>query len=266
MAYGSNRKLTVLAYLKDANFNTTADQPMVILNPGQTCVVFTSIIMNPSSQLTTAQGGIYSGASKSGSNYLSAAQLYSALNPGVRELLSPGAPPTTAVRDRHVMNNAYFSLTTPKGSAGTADVLLVGILTNDIGPYDQQVTSSSGNVLPVFSVLGYASGLNMNSATDQPINMRMGNSTAWTPSEIIYFNPSGSLTTGSVGIYTGTAKGGTIIFSVTTLSGLSTTAKYQVVGTNSTNGRTENVLYFNPTTTVSGTVDCLIMGMRPWSY
>lgn len=124
---------TVIASLRGANFNTTADQPIVI-PPGIAAFrLQTILVCNAGVSLTTAAGGFYPLASKGGSPIVSAAQVYSALttiNTLMQPTLTSFANTTRfsgATLGQVAGNNAvWFALSTPQGVAATADLYLVG--------------------------------------------------------------------------------------------------------------------------------------------
>lgn len=114
----------MIAKLIGANFNVTTDQlfsacwPLTSVKWGISKVLVT----NCSASITTAVGGIYSAASKGGTPIVAAAQAYTGT--GVNSLQSltiaaAGAASVWAI-------DPYLSLTTPEGSAATADVYIIG--------------------------------------------------------------------------------------------------------------------------------------------
>ena len=133
----------VLAAFFNANFNTIADQPL-ILPSAITAFQLTGIIVtNASVSLTTAAGGFYPAASKGGTAIVSSAQVYSALT-SANLLMQPtlssfaqSARFSSANLGLSLVANGqngltvYLSLTTAQGSSATADVYLVGI---DLSP------------------------------------------------------------------------------------------------------------------------------------
>jgi hypothetical protein len=111
--------------LKTANFNSTADQPIALTLPaGLTNFRFGQImIYNPSAGIATAAGGFYSGAGKTGVQIIASTQVYSAITASAANtsgnmiVLSPA-------NVSYNISTVYFSLTTPEGSARTADMLI----------------------------------------------------------------------------------------------------------------------------------------------
>lgn len=130
----------VLATQFGANFNTIADQPLLI-NPAITAFQLTSIIItNASVSLTTAVGGFYPAASKGGTPIVSASQAYSSLTS--KDLLLAATITTYGQTTRFSADNLsvfagtsslaiYLSLTPPQGAPATADVYLIGM---DLSP------------------------------------------------------------------------------------------------------------------------------------
>lgn len=119
MAYetGSYR---LLGQLRNANMNITSDQviPMII---GK-YIIEKIIVANPSVSLSVAAGGIYTTTSKGGTVIVSGDQLYSGLT-GSTKYISLSIF-TNA--DYVATASLYFSLTTPQGSAATADIFIYG--------------------------------------------------------------------------------------------------------------------------------------------
>jgi|SRR5215472_5758178 len=129
----------VLGSIRGANFNTTSDQP-IVLTPGILKFQITKIIItNASLSLTTAAGGFYTQAAKTGSQIVANSQTYSALTASTALMTATLAnfANTTLLSSANLSQllNAsnqyglavYFALTTPQGAAATADVYLVGI-------------------------------------------------------------------------------------------------------------------------------------------
>jgi hypothetical protein len=115
--------------LTGANFNSTTDQAITITMPtGVTNYRLNGIfVSNPSTSLTTAVGGFYTGATKTGIAVVAASQAYSGLT--TNTVGSSGSllnltitNGTTAIYNSTTL---YLSLTTPQGSAATADVTVV---------------------------------------------------------------------------------------------------------------------------------------------
>jgi hypothetical protein len=113
---------TLLGVLKGANFNSVADQPISI--PFAKYVIRRIVVVNASASLTLAAGGFYTGAGKTGTVIVAAAQLYTALTVATKFLdLSLAAIIGT---DILTANPVYLSLTLAQGAAATADVYLFG--------------------------------------------------------------------------------------------------------------------------------------------
>lgn len=124
----------VLATLKGANFNTTADQILTLPAAIGAFSITGIIITNASISLTTAVGGFYPAASKAGTPIVAASQVYSALTAAAKLLNATLASfgSTTRFSVANLTNGGvglqvYFALTTAQGAAATADIYLIGI-------------------------------------------------------------------------------------------------------------------------------------------
>ena len=114
----------LLGVLKGANFNSTSDQPIAI--SGAKYVIRRIVVTNASTSLTTAAGGLYTGAAKSGTTIVGAAQIYTALTAASKFVdLTLEAGIAT---DSLTATSIFLSLTTGQGGAATADVYIFGDL------------------------------------------------------------------------------------------------------------------------------------------
>lgn len=118
----SSQQSDLLFTLKSANFNSNADQ---ILSP-----YFSGkyrpkriVITNASISLTTAAGGFYTAASKGGTAIVANTQTYSSLTTALLALEATLAVPNNVLA---AATPLYLSLTTPQGSAATADIYIHG--------------------------------------------------------------------------------------------------------------------------------------------
>jgi hypothetical protein len=116
----------IIGFLKSANMNITTDNTIPLTLAGASKFVITSILVtNASISLTTAQGGVYSAASKGGNAIVASTQAYSALTTSTSllslTLASAGTNQTYAV------SNLYLNLTNAQGAAATADIYVFGI-------------------------------------------------------------------------------------------------------------------------------------------
>lgn len=102
-----------------ANMNSTADQAVSLLSGN--CGLNLIEVTNASANLTLAAGGIYTGAAKSGTAIVAAAQVYSALSTSLLIL-----PLTIAARPRITGGQVFISLTTAQGGTATADFNFYG--------------------------------------------------------------------------------------------------------------------------------------------
>jgi len=119
----------VLATLLSADFNSIADQPL-LLPSSMTAFAITGIIVtNSQISLTTASGGFYPQTSKGGTAIVANSQVYSSLT-GATKLLNCTIE-ATALATYYTRGNVpdwaiYLSLTVAQGINATADVYLLG--------------------------------------------------------------------------------------------------------------------------------------------
>lgn len=123
----------VLASLRGANMNTTADQPISIPTTLAAFQLTSIVITNASISLTTAVGGFYPLAAKAGTPIVSAAQTYSALTTSAglmtATLASFGANTRFSSGNLGTIGGIlqiWFALTTPQGALASADLFLLG--------------------------------------------------------------------------------------------------------------------------------------------
>ena len=125
---------SMIGALKGANFNVTTDQAITIRTPSGVKYLVTDILVtNASTALTTAQGGVYTAASKGGAALVGAAQAYTnatgttgsgtAAVSGVQAATLAAA----AQNNTYAATTLYLSLTTAQGATATADVYVFGI-------------------------------------------------------------------------------------------------------------------------------------------
>ena len=118
-ALGQSR---VLFHITSANMNSTADQTFVADYPLTSYLITFIRIVNASTSLTTAVGGIYSAASKGGTALVANTQAYSALTGATL-----GLDATIAAFGKGALTaTPILSLTTPQGGAATADLYIMG--------------------------------------------------------------------------------------------------------------------------------------------
>jgi hypothetical protein len=119
-------------WLYAANMNTTADQAITISVPSGAYSINAILVSNPSVSLTTASGGVYTGAGKTGVTLVSNAAL-SGLTTNTANTsgnllaltLASGAATTNFLAASSSTSNTstiYFALTTSQGAAATADI------------------------------------------------------------------------------------------------------------------------------------------------
>lgn len=112
----------LLGMRKSVNMNTTNDQAIQI--NASKYVVRKIVVTNSSTDLTTAVGGFYTGASKSGTTVVANSQTYIALTGSTKfQDCTLAASPTTDVLTSNLI---YLSLTIAQGGAATADVYIFG--------------------------------------------------------------------------------------------------------------------------------------------
>lgn len=122
--------LVELYRLNGANFNTTADQLMTNLMPaGYTRFRLQAIVAYwvSGASLTTAAGGIYTGAGKTGTAVVANTQTFASMTGnGTNKAMTV----TVAGAENIGTNNQpfYFSLTTAQGAAATGDVVVYGFV------------------------------------------------------------------------------------------------------------------------------------------
>jgi hypothetical protein len=108
-----------------ANMNVTTDQAIAISVPSVAWVIQGIYVSNPSVSLTTSAGGIYTAASKGGTAIVDSSQAYSGLTSHTANTAGNFLSLTlaSAVDNTQFSSvaNVFLSLTTPQGSAATAD-------------------------------------------------------------------------------------------------------------------------------------------------
>jgi hypothetical protein len=133
-AGGSSASQRVLASLRNANFNITTDQPIIIPQNFSAFQLTSIIVTNASVSLTTAAGGFYPLAGKAGTPIVAAAQAYSALTTSASlitvTLAAFGANTRFSSANLGTiagLTAIWFSLTTAQGVTATADIYICGI-------------------------------------------------------------------------------------------------------------------------------------------
>jgi len=110
--------------LKGGNMNSTSDQGFAALGNITSYIVVNIYTTNASISLTTAVGGIWTGASQTGNNLVASSQVYSALTSTTKLLSLTLASGATA----NLQSAApILHLSTPQGSAATADFYVFGL-------------------------------------------------------------------------------------------------------------------------------------------
>lgn len=129
----------VLASFRNADFNVTNDQPILLPTSIAAFQLTGIIVANASTPLTIAQGGFYTGNAKSGSVIVLASQSYAALTSP--DLLMQPALTAFAQSARFSQNNLtttlnadnlasleiFFALSVPQGVSASADIYVLGV-------------------------------------------------------------------------------------------------------------------------------------------
>jgi hypothetical protein len=114
-----------LCSIRAADFNSTADQLCVLPAAVTTYKIIEIFETNCSSSPGSAAGGVYTAASKGGTAIVAASQTFV-----TAQAIAPTIPNTLAANmatTRFTANPLYLSLTTPKGSAATCDMYVIGV-------------------------------------------------------------------------------------------------------------------------------------------
>lgn len=120
MAYA--QETTLLGKAEGIDFNTTSDQLITITAPKY--IIRRIVVTNASTNLNVAVGGIYTGASKTGSTIVDSTQTYTNLTTSAKfRGVTLGSICGT---DTLSASTLYFSLTTAQGTAATADIYIMG--------------------------------------------------------------------------------------------------------------------------------------------
>lgn len=108
-----------------ADMNSTADQGITL--PAGTWQITQIFAAKGSVSMTTAAGGFYTGAGKTGTTIVAAGQVYTVLAGATTDVvaLTMAATPTLAALSAPGVG-LYLSLTTGQGSAATADIFVYG--------------------------------------------------------------------------------------------------------------------------------------------
>jgi hypothetical protein len=117
----------LLGQLISANMNSTRRSANYDLSLHQRSLLF-AVLWRPMLQLslTTAVGGIYPAVSKGGTAVVANSQAYSGLTAATKFVDLTIASGYTSGGDILTVKNLFLSLTTPQGSAATADVYVYG--------------------------------------------------------------------------------------------------------------------------------------------
>lgn len=114
----------LIAKLIGANFNSTADQRIPLIDTTTTKFRVTDfVVLNASVSLSAAAGGIYTGLAKTGTTLVAAGQTYATLTVSTKGMSLTLNAPNEVLPAGQAM---YLSLTTPQGLAATADIYAFG--------------------------------------------------------------------------------------------------------------------------------------------
>jgi len=111
----------LLGKLATANMNSTADQAITI--NASKYIVRKIVVVNASTNLTLAVGGVYTAASKGGTAIVASTQVYTALTGSTKYL---ELTLQNLATDVLTAGTLYLSLTVAQGGAATADVYVLG--------------------------------------------------------------------------------------------------------------------------------------------
>lgn len=125
-SYGSSGALPsasrLLGKRTGADMNSTADQAITI-NAAK-YLIRSIVVFDSSGSLTLAAGGVYTGAAKTGTILVAAAQVYAALTVATKIL--PLTLTAAATADYLAATSLFLSLTVAQGAAMTATVAVYG--------------------------------------------------------------------------------------------------------------------------------------------
>lgn len=114
----------LIASITSANMNIDTDQALTMALTPTKYIIRKIVATNASTSLTTAVGGIYTGAGKTGVTIVANTQVYSALSAAAKFVDLTLAAGVTA--DVATAATIFLSLTTPQGGAATADLYVFG--------------------------------------------------------------------------------------------------------------------------------------------
>lgn len=122
MAYNP-KGYKLLGQLIGANLNATTDQAIAIMQANG-YIIDKIIVTNVSTSLgaSVTAGGFYTGAGKTGTTIVAAAQVYTSLT-AASKIMGLTIALTT---DSLTAQTIFFALTTAHGSAATADIYVYG--------------------------------------------------------------------------------------------------------------------------------------------
>jgi hypothetical protein len=116
---------SLIGVKKSANFNATTDTSIPIKTIGSDRYIITDIMVsNCSTSLSTARGGVYTGAGKTGTALALTTQTMEGCNgaSGLQQLSLQNV-----TRATYNIATLYLSLTTAQGAAATGDIYVFGV-------------------------------------------------------------------------------------------------------------------------------------------
>ena len=119
MSYAPNA-YKLLGKIVSANMNSTSDQLIAI--GASKYFIDKVVVTNASTSLTLAVGGLYTAASKGGSQIIANTQVFSALTASTKILLLT----SLIIGDILTAGQLFLSLTTAQGGAATCDLYIYG--------------------------------------------------------------------------------------------------------------------------------------------
>lgn len=105
------------------DFNSTADQLLAKLHAFPVVHLLNAYVSKPSASIASAVGGLYTASAKGGVAVVAASQTYTGVT-GTGLGVAIGI--ANAGREEMAIAALYLSLTTPQGSAATANYTLIG--------------------------------------------------------------------------------------------------------------------------------------------
>ena len=115
-----DQAIRCLGQLRGANANITTDQ-VILINNSAKYAISAIVYTNASASLTTASGGLYTGAAKTGTTIVTNAALS-----GLTAATVVTYPTVASTATLLTAQQIYFALTTAQGASATVDVYIYG--------------------------------------------------------------------------------------------------------------------------------------------